>query len=200
MYSNSHFSQVLNTVELLMAEVRHLRSVGPHFRIVHRFRLPGSDCLPGEEILAVFLVFRGREYQLRLSAALLIIFNYLARHSRIAQSARQIEAGIRADDFYSAHAGNARGRKALVRRIPRSAVREHVKRLHHALSMVFHEAGLNIDPRRVLLVKETVSNEVQYQLRASFTWSHLDLTARDVQPLWGGKARGREPRAARSSI
>jgi len=196
--SNSPITAVLSKVNLLLAEVRHLRSAGPHFRIVHRFRIPGSHCLPGEEVVAVFLVYRGREYQLRLSPALILLLDFLAHHSRIALSAKQIELGIRADEFYRQHAKNANGRPALVRRIPRSAVREHVKRLHHALALVFHEANLPINPGKVLVVEQTVSNEVQYRLRATFRWTHLDLTSRDSQPLWGERKRFLEDRAVRN--
>jgi len=170
-------------VDLILAEVRHLRSAGPQFRVVHRFRVPGSVCLAGEEVFAIYLLWRGREYQLPLAVSQLILFDFLAHHSRVAQSAKQIELGIRANPFYREHAKNASGRPAIVRRIPRSAVREHVKRIHHALTLVFHEAGLPVDPRRVLLVTQTVSNDVGYRLRGTVHWTHLDLTARSYQPV-----------------
>lgn len=184
MSTNNPISAVVDTVDLILGEVRHLRSVGPHFRIVHRFHIPGSNhCLPGEEVFAALLAWRGREYQLRLSPTLLLLFDYLAHHNRIAQSAKQIELGIRADDFYREHAKNANGGLGIVRRIPRSAVREHVKRLHRALAHVFQEAGLLIAPEKVLMVQQTVSNEVGYRLRATFLWTHIDLTSRNAVPV-----------------
>jgi len=189
--TSSPISAVLDTVDLMLGEVRHLRALGPHFRIVHRFRMPGSDCLPGEEIFAVFLIWRGHEYHLRLSPALLILVDFLAHHTRIAQSAKQIELGIRATDFYREHAKNANGRLAIIRRIPRSAVREHVKRLRRALAYAFREAGLLIAPDKVLVVEQTVTNEVAYRLRATFLWTHIDLASRDVKPVNGtNRARG----------
>jgi hypothetical protein len=140
-------------VAVLLAEARDLQSAGFHFRIVHRFRMPAcTGCIPGEEVFGVFLVCRGREYCLRLSLALRILFDYLARHSRFAQSARQIEFGIRADDFYKDHAKNANGRSPLTRRITRSAIRVYIERLRKALRFAFQEAGVNIDPSRVLIV------------------------------------------------
>jgi hypothetical protein len=181
--SNSPIPAVLNTLDLILAEVRRLRSAGPHFRIIHRFHVPGSDCLAGEEIFAVFFCWRGREYQLPLSPALLLVFDYLAHHSRIFQSAKQIELGIRADEFYRQHAKNANGRPALIRRIPRSAVREHIKRLHRALALVFHEANLPFDPYKVVIVEHTVSNLALYKIRATFQWTHVDITSRSHQPL-----------------
>lgn len=183
MLSNRPIPTVLNTVDLILAEVRHLRAAGPHFRIVHRFRIPGTDCLAGEEVFAVFLVWRGREYQLPLSPALLLLFDFLAHHPRIAQSAKQIELGIRAAEFYQLHAKNANGRPALVRRIPRSAVRELISRLQGALALVFRDANLPMDPRRVVVAEETVSNLKLYRIRATFQWTHIDLTSRSRQPL-----------------
>ena len=185
MPAKDSLSPVLNTVDLLIAEMNHLRSAGPHFRIVHRFRMPGVfGCLPGEEVFAVFLVYRGREYQLRLSLAQRLIFEYLARLSRLAQSARQIELGIRADEFYNQHAENAGGRSAVTRKIPRSSIKVHLTRLRQALDHAFHEAGMCIDPGAVLIVQDTAGNEVGYRLKATCSWSHIDLTARDCSPLW----------------
>jgi hypothetical protein len=200
MPAKNNMSSVLNKVDLLVAEIVHLRAAGPHFRIVHRFRMPGiKGCLAAEEIFAVFLIHRGREYQLRLSLAQRLLFDYLAKHSRLAQSARQIELGIRADDFYKFHAKNANGRTVLTRRIPRSSIKEHIRRLHQALGMVFQEAGLGIDPWSVLIVQDTVGNEVGYKLKATCSWTHIDLTSRDYQPLWGGNARIPVRRAAQNS-
>jgi hypothetical protein len=188
MYMKDSLTPILEKVDLLIAEMRILRSAGPHFRIVHRFRMPGSDCLPGEEIIACFLIHRGCEYLLPLSLALRIVFDYLAQHSRFAQSARQIELGIRSADFYKYHARNANGHVTFTRRIPRSAIKEYIKRLRQALSLVFQAAGLGIDPASVLIAQNTVGNEVGYRLKASVVWSHIDLTAREAQPLWGGNA------------
>jgi hypothetical protein len=182
----------MEEIDFLMAERKELSTRGPSFRIVHRFRMPGADCLPGEEILAVSLMHRGREYHLRLSLALRILFDYLARHSRVPQSASQIELGIRADDFYRQHAANGTGRKAVFRRIPRSAVRVYADRLQRALQLAFSEANLRIDPRDVLMELRTVGNEVGYQLKAHCEWVHLDLTTRESQPLLG-KNGGRRP-------
>lgn len=199
MFSRNSLGPVLNKVDLLVAEIAHLRTAGPHFHIVHRFRMPGSECLPGEEIAAVYLVYRGSEYQLRLSLAQRILFDYLARHSRLAQSARQIELGIRADDFYKHHAKNAAGRAAVTRRIPRSSIKVHIERLHLALDVAFHEAGMSIDPGAVLMVQDTAGNEVCLRLKATCNWSHIDLTAPDCQPLLGRNVRIPERRAVRHS-
>jgi hypothetical protein len=184
MSARNSLRPVIKKVDLLAAEIAHLRTAGPHFNIVHRFRMPGvSGCLTGEEVAAVFFVHRGREYQLRLSLTQRIIFDFLARHSRLAQSARQIEMGIRTDDFYTHHGMNVSGRALLTRRIPRSSIKEHVKRLHRALGWAFQEAGMAINPRGVLIAQDTTGNEVVYRLKATSSVTHLDLTSHDCQPL-----------------
>lgn len=188
---NHNLKTLMEEIEFVMAERKELSARGPSFRIVHRFRMPGADCLPGEEILAVSLVHRGREYHLRLPLALRILFDYLARHSRVPQSAGQIELGIRADDFYRRHAANGTGRRAVTRNIPRSYVRVYADRLQQALQLVFRDANLRIDPGHVLMELKTVGNEVGYQLKAHCDWVHLDLATRESLPLLGGNGRRR---------
>ncbi len=146
--------------------------------------MPGADCTPGEEIFAVSLVHRGHEYHLRLSLALRILVDYLARHSRVPQSARQIELGIRASDFYKRHAANASGRT--VTRHSAIIVKVYVSRLHRAFSVVFRDAAIGIDLGNVLIRQKTAGNQVDIDCRASCNWVHVDLTSRNCQPLRGG--------------
>ena len=180
---NDRHKWLKEEIDFLLAEQRELLGRGPSFKIVHRFRMPGSDCLPGEEIFAVFLVYRGHEYHLRLPLALRILFDYLARHSRVPQSAGQIELGIRADDFYRRHAANGTGRRAVTRGMARSFVRQYARRLRQALELAFEEAQLQFDTRSVLLEMKTVGNEIGYQLRANCDWAHVDLATHNSQPL-----------------
>jgi hypothetical protein len=172
MFMSDRRNLVLEKLDLLLAELTELRSRGPHFRIVHRFRLPGTPCGPGEEIAAAYLVHRDREYWIRLSFALRILFDYLARHSRLPQSAAQIEAGIRADGFYSQQAATVMRNERITRGISRSYVRVYIERLRLALEKTFAEAGLLIDPGDVVRSEETVMNEVGYRLKASLEWVH----------------------------
>ena len=172
---NEYRDILLHYCDLVFAERAALHSNGSHFRIEHRFHKPGTDCAPGEEIFAVFLAYRGQDHCLRLSLALRILFDYLARHSRLPQSATQIEAGIRATRFYSEHAINAMGRETFTRRIPRSYIRVYIERLRTALENAIHEAGLPMDARAMLVTQDTVTNEVGYQLKASFEWFHVDV-------------------------
>ena len=77
MFANDKLAPVNEAIDLLLAEIREIKSFGLAFRIVHRFHAPFAGCLPGEEVLAVLLVHRGREYQLALSPALLLVADYL---------------------------------------------------------------------------------------------------------------------------
>jgi hypothetical protein len=163
---------VVDCVDLLLAELRVLKSQGPQLRIVHRFQKPGMLCAPGEEIAVVHIVHRGQVFPLRLSLALRMLVDYLAKHSHFPQSASQIEAGMRSDMFYTKHAANAFPQNGLRRRISRSAVKEYVQRLREAFSIAFREAGLNLDPRCVLVSEPTVSNEVGYCLKVTAEWFH----------------------------
>jgi hypothetical protein len=106
--------------------------------------------------------------------ALRLLFDYLARHSRLPQSAAQIEAGIRADRFYTQHTTIVMGKEKFTRSIPRSCVRVYIERLRSALEDVFSEAGLLIDVHAVVVAEETVTNEVGYRLKANYEWVHVD--------------------------
>lgn len=175
MFANDELMTIIEEVEVLVAELREFNSAGPHFRILHRFHTPGSNCAPGEEVAGIYLVHRGREYILKLPLALRLLFDFLARHTHLPQSATQIQAGIRADRFYTQHATAAVGNNKFTRSIPRSYVRVYIERLRSALENAFREAGLLMDARAVLLSHETVMNEVGYRLKANYEWVHIDV-------------------------
>ena len=175
MFASDELERIIEEVDVLVAELRELNENGPHFRILHRFHAPGTDCASGEEVAGVYLVHRGLEYFLKLPLALRLLFDYLARHTHLPQSATQIEAGIRAERFYAEHAASIMASKKFTRSIPRSYIRVYMERLRLALAEVFRKAGLRIDVHAVLMYQETVMNEVGYQLKASFDWYHTDL-------------------------
>jgi hypothetical protein len=175
MFADDELMTIIDEVDVLVAEIRELNAEGPHFRIMHRFHRPGCDCAAGEEVAGIYLIHHGREFFVRLSLALRLLFDYLARHSRLPQSAAQIEAGIRADRFYSQHTTTVMGKEKFTRSIPRSYVRVYTERLRSAIENAFNEAGLQMDVHGVLLSQETVMNEIGYRLKASFEWTHIDV-------------------------
>lgn len=146
---SGNLKSLMEEIDFLVAERKDISARGPSFRIVHRFRMPGADCLPGEEIFAVCLLHRGLEYHLRLPLALRILFDYLARRSRVSQSAGQIELGIRADDFYRRHAANGTGRRAITRGMARSFVRQYARRLRQALVVRYGKLTTRLSGRLI---------------------------------------------------
>lgn len=177
--TNDKFQPILEKVPILRLEFQRLKAADPHFKIWHGLRAPGTGCAPGEEVAAVSLVSHWREIHLPLSLALRLFFDFMARHTRVPQSASQIEAGFRADPFYREHGRNALSRGTLTRRVAKSSVRVYVERTRHALAMSLREADLRIDPRDVLVSEETVTNEVGYRLRGTFEWLHTDHPGRE---------------------
>jgi hypothetical protein len=170
-----HSKLIVREIDLLLAEVREQVETGQCFRILHRFREPGTWCAPGEEIVAVHLIYRGREFLVHLGSTLLVMFDYLAHHSRLPQTAIQIVLGIKADPFYRKHGFNASIHSRLPKKINRSEVRVYIERIRAALKTAFSEAGMLIDPCCVLVSEEeTGSNRVAYRIKGNFDWVHLD--------------------------
>ena len=178
MHIKDEFAEIIENVDLLLLELKIFRAAGPHLRILHQYRVPGSDCCPGEEVGAVYLVHRTREFPLRLSCTMLVVFDYLARHSYLPQTASQITAGMRADAFCSKHGANVSSVGRLVRKLSRASVKEYIKRMRAALGQTFHDAHLPLDPYGVLASEVTSSNQVGYRLRANCEWVHIDHPSR----------------------
>ena len=163
---------VIYRAEALLLERSLLVSSGPRFRVIHRFRVTGTPCGAGEEVFAIFLLYRGREIPVSLPLALRLLFDYLGRHYQVGQSASQIAAGMRASSFYRNHAINSG--EISRRKISRSAVKEYVLRVRRALDTSFKQASLPLDPGLILVSEQTEGNEVLYRLRATVQWQHCD--------------------------
>lgn len=176
MPTKNDFQDIVENVKLLLAELKKVRARGLSFLILHRFRDPGAICAPGEEIVGVYLMHRGRQYLVPLSCSLLLLFDYLAHHSHLPQTTSQIFAGMKADPFYRKHGANATAQGRLTRKMSRSCLREYIKRIRMALGGTLRDAGLNLSPLRVLASERTSSNQAAYRLRANFDWIHIDLS------------------------
>jgi hypothetical protein len=180
---NARLSSVMEKVDLLLLEVKQLKSARLHFTILHRFRVPGTECAPGEEVAAVYLMYHGHEYPIPLSSALRLLFDFLAKNARLSLNASQIAACFLADEFYNRHGANIASGGELRRRVARSAVRVYVIRIRKALALTFKQAGLQVDPRNVLASENTGMNEVTYRLRGTFDWLHSDHTGQELLPI-----------------
>jgi len=165
------FRSIGYQAETALLELADLLQTGPVLRVYHRFWKPGTECLPGEEVWAISLVHQGREFRLPLTLALRLLLNYLATTRHVPQSATQIAAGIRRSPFCAKHGMNSG--ICSRRKIARSAIKEYIKRLRTALLVAFREAGLSLDPARVLVSRATAGNEVQYQLVSRIEVVHV---------------------------
>jgi hypothetical protein len=169
---SENIRDVVRSSETLLLELRELRQRGPLIRIVHRFRKPETECQAGEEVWGVYLIVRGHETLIRLSLALRLLLEYLARTRHVPQSATQIVAGLHKSQFCRQHSLNS-GIIAS-RRFSRSGIKEYIKRVRKALDIAFCEGRLHLDSKDVLVSKCTVGNEKHYQLRARTEWVHID--------------------------
>jgi hypothetical protein len=165
MYASDSADRIIEEIEFIEAERRWLRENGPHFRIIHRSDRRCNSHDSFQEAVAVLLVCGSRYFQVMLGSVLIRLFDYMARHNRLAQTARQIENGTRTDTLF-----RMRHRKKARNYIPRRYTRVYVDRIRVALDQVFHESGLRIRPEAVLVSEDTVMNETGYRLRASFEW------------------------------
>jgi len=170
---SNEFSAVMESVDLLFAEMRELKARGPKLRIKHRFAKT-ERCAAGEEVAAIYLLHRHQEVWIPLSLTSRLVVDFLGRFAHFPQSARQISAAMQNLDFYRDHGHNAGARVGLNRRVHRASVRVHVQRIRQALRRACHEVNLDIDPGSVLRSHTTTGNEVAYQLKAVIELSHDD--------------------------
>lgn len=167
-------SETLGTTDRLSLietqKSRHDAAGLPSFVVIHRFQKDGI-CLPGEEILGVWLEPDGP--QLRLTMTLLLVFDHFGKHHWVAQSAAQVEASMRNDPFYVRHGANSRASTKLTRRISRSGIKTYVARIREAMQLAFDEAGVDLKAADVLVSERTVGNERRYRLHAKVRRVHL---------------------------
>ena len=180
MCTSDETSSVLDNVDLLLAEQREISAARLHFRVVHRFRKQGCDCMPGEETVAVFLLHRSREILVPLSLTLRLVFDFMARNCRLPQSAVQIAAAMNVDPFCRQHGWNAVRSGELTRKMSRAAIKVSVMRIRDGLAQALHQAGLAVSPGSILVSESTATNQVLYRLKAAFQWIHID-DPRDYQ-------------------
>lgn len=152
---------VIEEIDFLVAEAAEFAAAGPQFRVEYR---------AGELIRTAWFMHQTREYQLLLPTAVLILFDYLVRNRHVGKTATQIEASIREDPLYVDRGRRTRPARRRPRAICRSSVKEYIKRVRKGLTLVFERAGVQMDPRKVLVSEPTVGNEVLYRLHARIQW------------------------------
>ena len=125
------------------------------FIIIHDYTETPGECTPGEEVVAIILIYRGRRYWIPWSPGHLILVDYLARHRWIAQDAWRIAAQMQLDPFVLQHGSNAPGSCVRTARTSRTAVRKKVERIRGVLQQVFDEEGLDLKASDIIRSEDT---------------------------------------------
>lgn len=170
---SSDFIRLTRELDFIFAELAELEQRGPHFRIYHGRRTPGTRCWPGELITNISLQ-TDQEFPFRTSGTSSLIFDYLATHCHLSQSASEIAFGLRTEPFYRQYGTNAGRSPELHVPISHSVIKTYISRIRRSLGVVFAEAGLHLDRCAVLVSEITDINVVKYRLRAIIEIVHSE--------------------------
>jgi hypothetical protein len=140
--------------------------------IIHDHAEPADLCLPGEECLAILLVFRGRRYRIPWGPTHLILGDFLCRYRWIALDAWQIAVKMADDPFVQEHGTNVPGHHGRHARTSRTAVRQQIKRMREALTGLIQEHGLPFNASDILRSEKTSSGTVGYRITLEVSWEH----------------------------
>jgi hypothetical protein len=153
----------------------HRQSKRVDFIIIHDYTDTCGECNPGEEVVAIIVIIRGRKYWVPWSPGHLIFVDYLARHRWIAQDASRIAAQMQLDQFVSQHGSNAPGSCVRTARTSRTAVRKKIERIRGVLQQVFDDEGLDLKASDIIRSEDTSTRSKRYRFRANVTWIHWPL-------------------------
>jgi len=145
----------------------------PKLIVIHDNRdLPG-ECLPGEEVITILLVYLGRRYRIPWGPTHLILADFLCRYRWISLDAWQIAEKMANDPFVQQHGMNASGYHGRPARTSRTSVRQQIKRMREVLAELILEHELNLNAWNVLRSEKTSSATVRYRITLDVTWEHL---------------------------
>jgi len=144
----------------------------PKLQIVHDHAEFRGQCMPGEEVIAVLLLYRGRRYRIPWGPTHLILADFLCRHRWISLDAWQIAEKMANDQFVQQHGMNASGYHGRPARTSRTSVRQQIKRMRGVLAQLILEHGLNLNAWNILRSEKTSSSTVRYRITLDVTWEH----------------------------
>lgn len=165
---------IVEAVAFALAAQRQLVSMGPHLVVVHRFHRPGTICVSGEIVEGVSVHTDLEDCRIPLRSTALSILDFFCRRQRRYFSAVRTAEALNNDPFYLRHASNVRGYRDRLATLTPATVRVYIQRIRESLAEAFHKVGLNIDPSRVLVSETRESNVVEYSLKASVEFIHID--------------------------
>ena len=166
------FKRINEEISYCMAERRQLTAEGAHLIVTHGYRR-GWACLPGETIEQVCLGIRWSEIPIHLSPAGLVIVDCLVRYRRTPMSAARLALAL-TSPFYTGQGRNAPPGYWTVVVPSRASIKVHIQRIREQMSRAFVDAGLIVNPHKILVSNATDSNIILYQLRATAEVRHLD--------------------------
>jgi hypothetical protein len=163
---------IVEEIDYLLAERKQRAMECPRIVVVHGHHQPETDCLPGETVEQVSLVFASREFQLHLSPTGLLILDCLSRHRRTPLSAAHIERILSSDKFYLRHGANALNGNNAVVRPRRVTIKVYIQRIRVQFGKAIRKAGFSGTAEKLLVSEATDSNVVMYGLRVSVAFKH----------------------------
>ena len=144
----------------------------PRFHIIHDNAESPGQCLPGEEVIAILLVYLGKRYRIPWGPTHLILGDFLCRYRWIALDALQIATKMSNDPFVQQHGMNAAGYHGRPARTSRTSVRQQIKRMREVLAELIREHGLNLNAWDILRSEETSNSTVLYRMALDVNWTH----------------------------
>jgi hypothetical protein len=145
------------------------------FIIIHDYTETPGECMPGEEVIAIILIYRGKRYWIPWSPTHLILVDYLCRHRWISQDAWRIAAQLQLDPFVVQHGTNAPGHNVRLARTSRTAVRKQVERIRAVLQKLIDDEGLNLRATDIIRSEESSTRAVRYRIWADVSYEHWPL-------------------------
>jgi hypothetical protein len=171
MRDRESFGQLIEEVDFLLAERRHLRARGVHLIVEHLDHVPGTVCAPGEMIGNIAVGGLHEPVPLGLSHMSLLLVDCLCRN-RLPLSAQRIEQIMNTDPFYIHYAANRIGYDQTIGKPDGRTVRVYVSRIRKRMDTVFQELGVRIDPLQILTSEATDSNVIVYRIKATVEIVH----------------------------
>ena len=148
--------------------------------IIHDYQEMPGVCMPGEEVVAIILIYHGKRYRIPLSPTHLVLMDYLAR-CRYPEDAWRISAQLQLDPFTTDHGSNAPGHRVRSARTSRVAVRLQVSRIRGVLTALFAEHELDLLAEEIIRSEATSTRAVTYKLDTDVRWEH-SLLPKKGQP------------------
>jgi hypothetical protein len=173
MRDDSQFSELIQEVDVALAERRHLRQRGVHLIVTHLDHLPGTLCAAGESIGDIALGGLPSPVSLGFTHMSHLLVDCFCRY-QMPLTAMRIEEIMNTDPFYVNYAANRVGRNQVIARPDRNTTRVYVWRIRKQLEKVFRELGLSLNPERILTSEKSDANMFVYSLKATAEFLHVN--------------------------